>query len=168
MRALLPGLSKTTSIQIIDLSANRIDDSDLDWLVCKLIRNQKTLKNEIKWKAALRDELPVYETCRSLKVLNLSHNRISCKGIEMMADELKDDEHMRSLVLRANCIGTKGVKTVRKLLKQNNSLFSVDLRGNQGLCPKLNREIAISLLENYTRAGQYILKGYGEPAWLQE
>jgi Ran GTPase-activating protein (RanGAP) involved in mRNA processing and transport len=75
------------------------------------------LKNEITWKAALRDELPVYETCRSLKVLNLSYNRISCKGVQMMAKELKDDEHMRSLILRANCIGKLGVKTVRKLLK---------------------------------------------------
>lgn len=34
-----------------------------------------------------------------------------------MAEELKDDEHMRSLILRANCIGKVGVKTVRKLLK---------------------------------------------------
>ena len=41
----------------------------------------------------------------------------------------------------------------------------MDLRGNQGLCPKINREIAISLLENYTRAGQYTLKGYGEYEW---
>jgi hypothetical protein len=54
------------------------------------------------------------------------------------------------------------------LLKQNNTLFSIDLRGNKGLCPKINREIALNLLENYTRAGQYMLKGYGESAWIQE
>jgi hypothetical protein len=36
---LLPGMSKTTSIQTIDLSANRIHDDDLDCLITKLIRN---------------------------------------------------------------------------------------------------------------------------------
>ena len=75
------------------------------------------MKNEIKWKAALRDELPNYKTSRSMRVLNLSHNRITSKGVSRIVEELNDDTHIRSLVLRANCICIEGVKIVRKMLK---------------------------------------------------
>ena len=39
MRALLPGMSGTTSVQTLDLSGNRFSDDDLDYLILKLIRN---------------------------------------------------------------------------------------------------------------------------------
>jgi len=54
------------------------------------------------------------------------------------------------------------------VFKHNKTIFSVDLRGNSGLSPILNRKIAVSLLANYTRAGQFTLKNYGEKAWLSE
>ena len=101
-----------------------------------------------------------------LKVLNLAHNRFTSEGIVELVDCLSDDKFVRSINLRSNAIGEKGVKYIARVFKHNKTIFSVDLRGNSGLSPILNRKLAVSLLANYTRAGQFTLKNYGEKAWL--
>ena len=39
-------------------------------------------------------------------------------------------------------------------LKDNSSLFNLDLRQNEGLTQKLHRLLALKMLSNYTRSGQ--------------
>jgi len=130
------------------------------------------VKEDMLWKYTLRCELPPYEDMQGLNKLNLAHNRFTSEGVIEFAECLSDDKFVRSINLRSNAIGDKGVKAIKKMFRHNKTIFSVDLRGNEGLSGEkgevLHRQIAVQLLANYTRAGQYTLKNYGETAWLQE
>ena len=66
-------------------------------------------------------------------MLNLSHNRFTSEGIELLTDVLREDKFVRSINLRSNNIGLKGVAGIKSMFKLNKTIFSLDLRGNIGL-----------------------------------
>jgi len=77
------------------------------------------MKDDLYWKSDLRAELPNYKTVSSFKVLNLSHNKLTSYGITELAYSLTDDTYVRSLILRANAIDSKGVRAIDKMFALN-------------------------------------------------
>ena len=63
---------------------------------------------------------------------------------------------MRCLDLRANLIETEGIIELFEALKNNLSMFNLDLNENPGLTQKLHRQLALQMLANYTKVGQNI------------
>ena len=63
---------------------------------------------------------------------------------------------MRCLDLRANLIETEGIIELFEALKNNLSMFNLDMNENPGLTQKLHRQLALQMLANYTKVGQNI------------
>jgi len=58
------------------------------------------------------------------------------------------DVYIKSVDLRNNEIGEKGIKDMCNFLKSNKILLNCDLRDNIGFIGKLHRNIVIKLLRN--------------------
>lgn len=65
---------------------------------------------------------------------------------------IKSDNYCRCLSLRGNDLDYEAVKELYEALKDNSSIFNLDLRQNDGLTQKLHRLLALKMLSNYTRA----------------
>ena len=90
---------------------------------------------------------------RSLKKLNLSHNQLTIKTVRVINRSLKSDNYCRCLSLRANNLDAEAVGELYDALRDNASMFNLDLRQNPGLTQKMHRLLALKMLSNYTRAG---------------
>ena len=66
---------------------------------------------------------------------------------------LKNDSYIRSLDLRGNRLESQEINDIEDTVKQNESLFNIDLTLNPGFTPKNARTLALKMLTNYTRAG---------------
>ena len=75
----------------------------------------------------------------SLKKLNLSHNSFTKKSSFAFAHILKSDVYMRCLDLRSNLIEEEGVTELYESLKNNLSMYNLNLCYNPGLTKKLHR-----------------------------
>lgn len=92
----------------------------------------------------------------SLKKLVLSHNRLTVKTVRYINRLIKSDSYLRALDLRGNDLCLEGVEELYDALKDNDSIFNLDLRQNPGLSQKLHRLLALKMLQNYTLIGQTI------------
>jgi hypothetical protein len=68
-----------------------------------------------------------------LKKLNLSHNHLTLKTVRIINRTIKSDNYCRCLCLRANNLDSEAVAELYDALKDNASMFNLDLRQNPGL-----------------------------------
>jgi len=68
-----------------------------------------------------------------LKKLNLSHNHFTLKTVRIINRTIKSDNYCRCLILRANNLDSEAVAELYDALKDNASMFNLDLRQNPGL-----------------------------------
>lgn len=87
-----------------------------------------------------------------------------------LATFLKSDSWTKCLNLRHNSIKNEGVKELALMLKVNNSLISLDLRGNEGLSREYSRYIYKKLvlnMEKYKQQKEFYQK-CKEPSLIPE
>ena len=153
LKVLMPCLTKSMNIEEINLAANDLDD-EYAYMLNKILSSHQEKKDEIIWKYGLRNERPPLTSMSSLKRFNLSHNRLTVKTVRIINRSVKSDNYCRALSLRANNLDTESVEELYDALKDNGSMFNLDLRQNPGLSQKLHRLLALKMLSNYTRSGQ--------------
>lgn len=123
----MPSLTTSMHIEEINLAANDFDD-DYAYMLNKLISSHQEAKDEIIWKYGLRSERPPIACMNSLKKLNLSHNRLTVKTVRVINRSIKSDNYCRALSLRANDLDSESVTELYDALKDNGSMFNLDLR----------------------------------------
>lgn len=64
----------------------------------------------------------------SLKQFIISHNEIEGKEVKLITRVLKNDLYLRSLDLSGNRIETDAIFEIEDCVKENESLFHIDLR----------------------------------------
>jgi len=64
----------------------------------------------------------------SLKKLNLSHNQFTLKTVRIINRTIKSDNYCRCLSLRANNLDAEAISELYDALKDNGSMFNLDLR----------------------------------------
>ena len=137
------------------MAANDFDDEYAPF-ICQILSTQQAVKDELVWQYGLRNETPPSDQMTSLKKLVLSHNRLTVKTVRYINRLIKSDSYLRSLDLRGNDMCTEAVEELYDALKDNDSIFNLDLRQNPGLSQKLHRLLALKMLQNYTLIGQTI------------
>ena len=109
------------------MAANNFDD-DYCFMLNKIISAHQEAKDEIIWQYGLRNERPPDSKINSLKKLNLSHNQLTIKTIRAINRSIKSDSYCRALSLRANNLDSEAVTELYDALKDNGSMFNLDLR----------------------------------------
>lgn len=153
LEALMPCLTTPCGIEDVNLSCNHLDDSYC-YLINKILSSHQEEKDEQVWKYGLRNEKPPRESMLSLKKLNLSHNQLGLRTVRIINRTIKSDQYCRALNLRANNLCTEAVSELYDALKDNATIFNLDLRQNPGLSQKMHRLLALKMLQNYTKSGQ--------------
>ena len=83
---------------------------------------------------------------QSLKRLDLSHNKFTRKSAVDLSKVIKYDTYLRCLNLRANAFDEEAVREIHDGMKNNFSIFNIDLRHNPGFTQKLHRQLALQML----------------------
>ena len=127
LETLMPCLTKSMHLEEINLSANDLDD-EYAYMLNKLISSHQEAKDEIIWQYGLRNEKPPVTRMNSLKKLNLSHNQLTIRTVRVINRSIKSDNYCRALSLRANLLDSESVAELYDALKDNSSMFNLDLR----------------------------------------
>ena len=128
-------LSVSTTLTLLDLSTNRINDRAVEIIAKNLSGQNIKLKrlllrgNRITYEGSqhLADALKENKT---ITELDLRYNDIGSEGTRYIAKSLEANSTLKILRLRHNCITDKGVEYLAKSLQENNSLLEVGLRHN--------------------------------------
>lgn len=67
------------------------------------------MKDLLKWKLGLRNELKINVSKLGLRFIDLSRNILGTKSGIQIAHVLKSDEYLRGIALKKNKIGTNGI-----------------------------------------------------------
>ena len=124
-------LSENTTLKVLNLSENRIDSSELSYLIQLLQFNLVTLifsRNDIGEIGA--QYIAEGLLTSSLVVLNLSYNNIGDVGATAIADTLRLNKSLEELNLRDNMIGDSGATSIAQALILNSSLVVLNLSYN--------------------------------------
>jgi Ran GTPase-activating protein (RanGAP) involved in mRNA processing and transport len=109
LRELMPALCESTSLVSIDLAANGLGE-DHCGMVARIIQEHQERKDERRWLQSLRkidDNKPV--RLNTLKQLVLSFNELRGSNIKMLSSVIRNDNYLRSLDLRGNLIESEWV-----------------------------------------------------------
>ena len=123
----MPALTKSMNIEEINLACNDLDD-EYAYMLNKILSAHQEAKDELVWQYGLRSEKPPAEKMISLKKLNLSHNQLTLKTVRVINRTIKSDSYCRCLNLRANDLDLEAVTELYDALKDNCSMFNLDLR----------------------------------------
>ena len=127
LKIILPGLTESRNLEEINLSANDMSD-EYCYMLNKLISSHQEYKDELIWQYGLRNEKPPFWQLQGLKKLNLSHNALTIKTIRVINRTIKSDNYCRCLNLRANDLNQEAISELYEALKDNGSMFNLDLR----------------------------------------
>lgn len=115
----------------------------------KIISSQGQRKDEIIWSLGLRGEKPAEDlNVKGLCEVILSNNNLNDESMADMASFLKFDTWLRSLNISNNKVTKNGVIEIIKMLGQNSSLLSIDMRENEGFNRKASEIILERLRKN--------------------
>jgi len=126
-KVIITALEKNNTITILNIS-----NSNLYLLQDNMILLDKIIKSN-----------------KSLKELNLSHNNINYKGIEIIRKALEKNETLEVLNLANNSIEEVGIANISEILKKNKTLKELNLRWNQ-ITDEGWKNICIALRVNNT------------------
>ena len=86
------------------------------------------------WMASLRSEqLEEDLSKKGICEINLENNKFGDRAAVDMIEFLKDDQWTRCINLRDNELTSEGIRNFARLMKKNQTIISLDLRGNPGL-----------------------------------
>ena len=140
----------TCCLEELDISGNKLDDKSALKL-SEGIQQTKTLKSltavSIDQLGAISIADGVKNT--SLKVLNMSNNKISDNGAIQIASSLEVNQTLTELSISYNGIGSQGAIAIAKSLAQNNSLKKLNISGNH-IGQDSATEIAKAICKNRT------------------
>ncbi|XP_028392433.1 centrosomal protein of 78 kDa-like [Dendronephthya gigantea] len=128
--------------------------------LAKLIKYQATKKHSLAWQDSLRYRVPDLDRMSGLRRITVCKNSLlGDRGVESLAEALKDDLWLKALDLQQCGISNRGALALQSLLRCNKSLAVLDLRIN----PLIERDLITSITQHVlVNAG----RGETEYAWL--
>jgi Ran GTPase-activating protein (RanGAP) involved in mRNA processing and transport len=129
-RVIASGLKTNTSLRILDLADNGMDDEAVAEIAAGLAHNETNVEfvsldfNAFgdDGVATLSQMLAVNSTVTEL---HLFGNRVSAIGAEYLADALRTNETLQSLILSFNRIGDRGAVALAQALTVNTTLTKI-------------------------------------------
>ncbi|XP_072131546.1 NACHT, LRR and PYD domains-containing protein 3-like isoform X2 [Mobula birostris] len=133
---LASALSTNRSLNVLDLSANKLGDSGVK-LVSAALRNQECkiqklrLENVGLTNSGVEDFASALNTNRSLTKLKLSSNKLGDSGVKLLSEALRNPEcKIQKLRLYNVGLSDSGAEDLASALSTNPSLTELDLMGN--------------------------------------
>lgn len=120
-------------IEELNLACNGLTDNECGTIISKILIHHCEYRDEIYWKYGLRNEMPPIEQIRGLKLLDLSFNKLGEKAAYTLGRALVVDRYLMALNLRSNLIENSHAEEMIQCLKENKSLFNLDLRDNNDI-----------------------------------
>jgi hypothetical protein len=146
-------LAENRSLISLNLGHNQL--CEVGGMVGHILAEHAHRRNEVVFFLNIRNEVPVDDLSNTgLCEVNLEHNRLNDKSVAHLVSSLKADAWTKCLNLRSNMIRAEGVRELALLLKENSSLISLDLRGNEGLSREYSRFIYKKLVLNMEKYKQ--------------
>ncbi|KEG11148.1 leucine-rich protein [Trypanosoma grayi] len=155
-KGILSGLVLNTTLRVLDLSSNRIDDDGVRQLALLLCRPDLPLEelylhdNKIRGDgaAALGEALTMNTT---LRVLNLRLNRIPDEpGGVALVTGLASPTALEVLDLSHNALGDATAQVLAEVLPKQTSLLSLNISGNKALGLSTGELLLQAVRENAT------------------
>lgn len=141
MEALVPALAGNTKLTELHLNGNALEDEGVEILASVLnnILHTLSLSNNNIQSAGMEALASVLARSASLATLDLSRNDINSpqddgfisKGVKVLAEGLKKNTVLGTLILDHNALGPKGMEVLASALEENKMLFKLFLEGDQ-------------------------------------
>ncbi|KAL4492496.1 hypothetical protein ABPG72_005631 [Tetrahymena utriculariae] len=134
-KGMLPYIGETRSLNLLDLSYNKLDGQS-GGLIGKLLSSHSKNRDEHIWLCGLRGEVPENNVnLEGICEVNLMGNLLTDRSIKDLCYFLQQDGWTRNINLRYNRIGAEGLFELNKMLDNNESLICLDIRNNPGKTP---------------------------------
>ncbi|KAG8283289.1 Centrosomal protein of 78 kDa, partial [Homalodisca vitripennis] len=117
-------------------------------VLCNLLKFQKLNRYGESWKQSLRYRLVNPNVMPGLRRLTLNNNPIGDAGVKIFVETIIDDLWLKALDLQHCDITTEGGEALLNLVKENEYLSVVDVRGNNQVPTSLVGAIVQQLSEN--------------------
>ena len=151
---LMNGILSHEKIENLNMSNNKLDDR-CGTMISRLISRQSQRRDQVIWMYGLRNEKPLNnEFAKGLVSIDFSNNSLSDSTSESIVYSLSGDNYIKKINFSNNNISELGCKKFCSLLKTNDSLINVDLRGNKGYTENVHYKIAIRLSNNIKKFSQ--------------
>jgi hypothetical protein len=134
----------------IDLSFNLLENDGCD-IVSRVISRVNSCQVELEWSHGLRNGHPAPQL-GGLREVNLSHNKITDKGLINLTHGLFYDDFVKVLDLSGNLLTSSSFQEIFNLLQTNSALIIVNLLENSKTQDsKIISGIIDKLYENFQR-----------------
>jgi Leucine-rich repeat (LRR) protein len=130
---------KNLPLEELNLAGNGLTDNDAADILAKVIVTHCECRDEIFWKYGLRNELPPHSSLRGLKKIDLSFNKLGERTVYQLGRTLAPDRYIAAVSLRSNMVENQHAVDLLYNLKDNHSLFNLDLRDNVDIKQKIYR-----------------------------
>lgn len=101
-------------------------------LIVRILQSQTEKRDSIIWVYGLRNEYPEHIDKIGLKSIILRRNKLGKNFMSSLSRWVVYDDYMRHIDICYNKIGSESAKAFINKLKSNNSLVSLEMRGNSG------------------------------------
>ncbi|XP_072312467.1 leucine-rich repeat-containing protein 45 [Eucyclogobius newberryi] len=134
--ALLTGLTRNTSLKVLDLKGNNLRAAGAEVLGRLLAQTNSLNRLVLEWNAlGLWDEAfslfcEGLASNSSVKQLDLRNNQINPQGVSELSQALKRNNSLEMLDLRWNNIGLLGGRSLLEAMQKNKSLVQLEMAGN--------------------------------------
>lgn len=142
------GLLTHEKIQSLHFNNGKLDDKSGNML-SRLITRQSQRRDQVIWMYGLRNERPLNnEYAQGLVLIDFSNNMLGDESAEAISYALSSDNYIRKINLSNNNLSELGCKKFSQLLKTNDCIVNIDLRGNPGFSESINLKITARLAGN--------------------
>eukprot|EP00112_Aurelia_sp_Birch-Aquarium-sp1_P010499 Seg224.7 transcript_id=Seg224.7/GoldUCD/mRNA.D3Y31 product="Centrosomal protein of 78 kDa" protein_id=Seg224.7/GoldUCD/D3Y31 len=143
LEAIAAGLKKSISLKSVSLSSCALSWRGME-TISDIITHQATQRHGEAWQESLRYRRPDLNRMHGLRRINLSQNTlIGDRGVQILADALKDDLWVKALDLQQCGMSMQGADALLTALDFNKSIRVLDVRLN----PLLDRDKVKAVLE---------------------
>ncbi|XP_065069197.1 centrosomal protein of 78 kDa-like [Rhopilema esculentum] len=143
LKALAPGLKSLLNLKYVCLSGCSLTWKGMD-IISEIIQHQATKRHGEAWQESLRYRRPDLNGMLGLRRIDLCQNAlIGDKGVQILANSLKDDLWIKALDLQRCGISSQGADAILSALDFNRSVRVLDVRLN----PLLERAKIKAVLE---------------------
>lgn len=112
--------------------------------IAEIIKHQATVRHSEAWKDSLRYRRPDLDRMAGLRRITANSNPLlGDKGVQALADVLRDDLWVKAVDLHHCGIGEEGAKALLEILKINTTLVVMDVRVN----PLIGKETLTNIMD---------------------
>ena len=148
LECILIALAKHLKVTNINLSHNSIT-GETGAMIKKVIVCHAERRDLKVWAASLRNEPPPANYWKQgLSLFTLSHNKLGDDFVHSLGNSINYDNYLGVLDLSHNKISRSGVLNLLQMLRENEGLVNLDLRGNPGYSSMLHKSLVLNLLKN--------------------